>query len=272
VEFLELVHAFSPGKLLSAAVRVHSFSENLPTKANAHFKPNDYAETIREAEFIKGQAEKFDLDVGLAGIERVLQVLALAKSNTLPGHLTLNGIECDLLQSACLTAFAGIRDGLVKRLAIAIEPAKTKYYLQPEPLFGPEVDSTFPGLVAEDISEAGKCLALDRGTACVFHLSRAMEAVVQKLGAKLAVTLTDKNNVDLDWGVIIANMRLKVEAMPKGPLRDEWSEHLSLLAHVKQAWRHPTMHPKQTYTPEEAGAVFDAVKSFMRHLAGLICG
>jgi hypothetical protein len=267
-----LGHEFSPGKLLAAVVRIHSFSTNLPTNGNAHLRANDHSETLEDAEFVRLQAQKFDLEVGLAGIERVIQVLKLARPSGLPGHVTLSGIECELLQTACLTTFAAIRDGLINRLAVAIEPVKVKYFSQPEPLFGPEANSAFPGLVAEDISEAGKCLALDRGTACVFHLTRAMEAVVQRLGAKLGVTLIDKNNVDLDWGVIVANMKVNVEAMPKGPAKDKWSEALTLLVHVKQAWRHPTMHPKRHYTPEEAASIFDAVRSFMRHLAGLIAG
>jgi hypothetical protein len=52
--------------------------------------------------------------------------------------------------------------------------------------------------------------------------------------------------------------------------RDAWSESHSHLYHVKQAWRNGTMHPKKTYTQEEAEAVFAAVRVFMRHLAKLL--
>jgi hypothetical protein len=43
-----------------------------------------------------------------------------------------------------------------------------------------------------------------------------------------------------------------------------------VLAHlhaVKVAWRNPTMHIVNQYTPEQAEEVFNAVRGFMRHLA-----
>jgi hypothetical protein len=60
--------------------------------------------------------------------------------------------------------------------------------------------------------------------------------------------VVDKNNVDLEWGKILSNMSPPIEAMPKGNEKKEWSAAFTLLMHVKQAWRNPTMHPKQTYT------------------------
>ena len=41
---------------------------------------------------------------------------------------------------------------------------------QREKLFGKDVESAFPSVIS-DFEEAGKCLALARATACVFHLS-----------------------------------------------------------------------------------------------------
>jgi hypothetical protein len=39
---------------------------------------------------------------------------------------------------------------------------------------------------------------------------------------------------------------------------------------VKLAWRNEVMHPKQTYTEEEAVALGTAVKAFMTDLLGVI--
>ena len=58
--------------------------------------------------------------------------------------------------------------------------------------------------------------------------------------------------------------------MPRGPEKDKWSEALTLLVHVKQAWRNPTMHPKRTYTQAEADDIFRATRSFMQNLADLV--
>jgi hypothetical protein len=117
----------------------------------------------------------------------------------------------------------------------------------------------------EDLDEACNCLALARATACVFHLMRAMEEAVKILGTKLGVT-----NVEKEWGKILSDIGAKIEAMPKGQSRDEWSACHVNLYHVKQAWRNSTMHPKETYTTEQAKEVLDAVFAFLKQLATLV--
>jgi hypothetical protein len=39
---------------------------------------------------------------------------------------------------------------------------------------------------------------------------------------------------------------------------------------VKLAWRNEVMHPKVTYTSEEARRVLDAVKAFIEDLAAIV--
>jgi hypothetical protein len=141
------------------------------------------------------------------------------------------------------------------------------YYSQSDPLFGAEVEDRFNA--SEDISEAGKCLALGRSTASVFHLMRAMEVAVSEIGKVLNVTVVDKDNVNLEWGKILGNIRDPIEKMPKGDRKNEWSHAFTLLLHAKTAWRNPTMHPKQTYTTEQAKEIFACCQSFMKALAEL---
>ncbi|MEA2758581.1 MAG: hypothetical protein QOH65_1194 [Methylobacteriaceae bacterium] len=138
-------------------------------------------------------------------------------------------------------------------------------YIEPkEPLFGTDVDNHFSAL-AEDIAEAGKCIALARYTAAVFHLMRTMEGAVQMLSQNLGIA-----NPSREWGKLLSDIRPKIEAMEKGELRNAWSENFTLLYHVKQAWRNDTMHPKQTYTGDQATELFAAVRSFMRDLCPLV--
>ena len=68
-----------------------------------------------------------------------------------------------------------------------------KYYQQPK-LFGDDVFNNFPS-ANEDIEEAGTCLALERATACVLHLNRALEVSLNVLAN--AALGTGKRN---DWG------------------------------------------------------------------------
>jgi hypothetical protein len=94
---------------------------------------------------------------------------------------------------------------------------------------------------------------------------RAMEAAVQRLSAELGI-----RNINREWGKLLSDIGGKIENMPKGEKRDDWSQVHANLYHVKQAWRNDTMHPKATYTEEEAREVFEAMKAFMRKLASLL--
>jgi hypothetical protein len=122
-----------------------------------------------------------------------------------------------------------------------------------------------------DIEEAGKSLAFDRATACVFHLMRVMECGLRKLGESL-------NNPELDprrnpnWERILGKCddELKKTTQDRSP---EWrtddlffSTATANLRAVKDAWRNPSLHVERDYTPEEAEEVWNAVRAFVRHL------
>ncbi len=162
-----------------------------------------------------------------------------------------------------------IEQELQDRAIYFLPPGEADLYNSGIKAFDREIVDRF-GDLSTDLGEAVYCLSLSRTTASVFHLMRAMEGAVQEIGAKLGVTVIDKNNVDLEWGKIIANVKTAVEAMPKGDARDEWSEIVTLLYHVKQCWRNSTMHPKQTYLPTEADEVFRSVRGFLRRLVRLV--
>lgn len=142
-------------------------------------------------------------------------------------------------------------------------------------LFNIETDKwakTFKKLpsAVEDIEEASKCLALGRNTAAMFHLMRAMEISVKRAGRKLGIS-----NVDRDWGKILSDVGTKISEMPKSAppekrKRNKWSLAHANLYHVKEAWRNETMHPKQTYTEEQATEAYRAVCAFMNQLAALV--
>ena len=163
-----------------------------------------------------------------------------------------------------LELYNRLHDDLEARVFISIPAELTPLYQQDECAFGRNVADAFP-LAIEDIGEASKCLALGRSTAAVFHLMRAMECAVQRLSTKLEI-----QNVDREWGKLLSDIAKAIEAMPKGADRNKWSESHTHLYHVKQAWRNDTMHPKQTYTFEEAKAIFEAVKAFMNDLSALV--
>ena len=95
---------------------------------------------------------------------------------------------------------------------------------------------------------------------------RVMEAGVQRLGKKLGISLANEKN----WQNILDEVNKAVKALPSKTTRQKnicaiYSEAAAYLFNVKQAWRNPTMHPKKTYTEEQAGGIINSVKTFMNH-------
>jgi hypothetical protein len=196
------------------------------------------------------------------GLGRVHQ--QLTRIDSLISSDVINPIELRRL----LGDLAGrIIDELETLLFLQVPFSRASYYEQQKPLFGSEVIAKFPRMT-EDISEAGKCFALGRYTASVFHLMRIMEVGVQEFGNKIGVVLAK----ELNWQKILNEINKPIKAMgeKKDPLAKVYAEVAAHLYNVKLAWRNEVMHPKETYMEEEAEDIFRNVKTFMSDLAQLI--
>jgi hypothetical protein len=153
---------------------------------------------------------------------------------------------------------------------LAIEAGKRRFFADPN-LFGEQVAKAFPSTIV-DIEEAGKCLALDRNTACVFHLMRVMESGLNALGASIGDPKLDPNT-NPTWERFLARGRVELEKNPAAR-SPEWqakgdffADALANLRAVRTAWRNPAMHVRGAYDEEKALDIFHAVRGFMRHLA-----
>jgi hypothetical protein len=240
-----------------------------------HSLPLDqYKLMVHYTEIVRRECEKFGLIATLASAKTLTDVLKKAtKGDTHPAFGEL--MDFSLVSAAEFANYSTqirtrIPDELSSIRFVEVARNKIAYWEYSSSPFGDKVRDTFGSSADEEIVEAGKCLAVDRTTACVFHLMRAMEIVVTRLGSKLQVTLIDKNNIGLVWGKIVGNMNDKIDSMPKGPEQNKWSESVSLLRHVGKSWRNDTMHQKKTYTESEAQDVYNAVKAFMIDLSDLV--
>ena len=165
-------------------------------------------------------------------------------------------------------------DELETRLLFHVPWEIACYYTEPLNQMGAEVLKMFPDIV-HDLEEAGKSLALDRSTACVFHLMRIMEAGLRHLcteAQSFGISIPDpaSNRSWAGWLDPIEKEIRKDRNVKSGdwnaiePLYAQVCAHLRT---VSTAWRNPTMHVGQKYTPEESRDIFNATKSFMIHLA-----
>jgi hypothetical protein len=150
---------------------------------------------------------------------------------------------------------------------LGVEKDRAHLYLAHDPLFGADVAQNFPSS-ALDIAEAGKCLALNRPTACVFHLMRVMEIGLRAIGAALGIPYAPS------WESYITQINNKVKEKHKEKTvdwkRDEsfFKDAAARLETVKLAWRNPVVHVRASaYTDREAQEIYDSVKMYMRHLA-----
>ena len=91
-----------------------------------------------------------------------------------------------------------------------------------------------------------------------------MELAVERLALRIGVP---KRRL---WQEYIDGMNKKIKTMPRHtqPQRDKialLSAATNYLFNFKEAWRNPTMHPKRTYTLEQAEEVLNCASSFLRH-------
>lgn len=158
-----------------------------------------------------------------------------------------------------------IRWEMEDKLFMYIPPDRAERYDEPE-LLGTAVSAKFPA-IQYDIVEAGNCFACGRSTATVFHLMRIMEVGLQAFGTKLGVPLVDEKV----WQVILDGINAAIKKLPpKDAATVELSQMAANLYSVKLAWRNEVMHPKETYTLEEADNLIRQVKIFMEQLVKVV--
>lgn len=151
-------------------------------------------------------------------------------------------------------------------------PAERKpYYEQKVPLFGLEVDAAFPSATF-DISAAGRCLALDEWTACVFHLMRVLEIGLRDLARW--VGLPESSMEFENWKTIIDQIEKQIRNLEQAPKGQEKSEKLQFYSEAasnfrlfKDAWRNHVSHSRAHYDERDAVTVYNSVQAFMQSLA-----
>jgi hypothetical protein len=216
-------------------------------------KEESYKDMFEHLANLKSSCDDLSANLTVVAIDRFIESIAGSK------------VTFQKLDQFLKNIRERLTDELEEAKLFALDKEYQDYYYGTYFFLDDSVLQKFSSPLEEDLDEAAKCLALARGTACVFHLMRAMEEAVKVLGTKLGI-----QNVEKEWGKILSDIGAKIEVMPKGQVRDEWSACHVNLYHVKQAWRNATMHPKETYTVEQAKEVTDAVHTFLRQLATLV--
>lgn len=150
---------------------------------------------------------------------------------------------------------------------LVLDSRHAEFFNMAEP-FGPSVGNSFPSATF-DISEAAKCRAVARWTACVMHLMRVLETGLGALASHYGVAM------DRNWNKALNDIEAKTREVSRrthGEETEQWAaEAATHLRFVKNAWRNFAMHSRQVYDEESAVEIFDNSRAFMQHLSERLC-
>ena len=219
---------------------------------------------------------EMDLPVSALSAADLLAFLDRHRATSPPEHLQVPAHEVHGMASLARDIGANVRRELSARILLTLPFSVTKYYAPKEPPFGADIATAFAS-AAFEIDEAGKCFALNRHTAAVFHLMRVLEIGIT--AARKSLQIPDPiKPAERNWAVILRKFKeefdrrntQKPPQWAKPENADFFAEIHASLDAVKNVWRNATMHVEKTYTEEEAEHVMSAVRGFMKKLASHI--
>jgi len=224
--------------------------------------PYEHARLKEAMAGLKEELEKFDLDAALDQIE-------INKSLRDPEKALdrFASFVCEEI-TALLNAMVG---QLGRRYYIPIPREIADFYEKPESKF-PLSMVMFPSC-AEDIREAGRCFALERYTACVFHAMGILQVGLYALANECNVKFPFKIEL-ADWENVIAGIEKyikKMHELPKSDQKDADLKFYSSLAtqfrYFKNAWRNHVAHLRDEYDKDQAHSILIHVRDFMEQAA-----
>ena len=231
----------------------------------AVLRPVDFDELLQQWQELEIECTKMEMKLTADGIRQAITHFRKFRPQVTYGMVTIRTGELYRL-------FIGeFREQRFFRLL----PGRVNYYSLPEAedglasSFGQNVANKFPDAVY-DIREAGRCLALERDTACVLHLMRVLEIGLHHLADRFDVSFERSN-----WNKIIDQIESAIRqismASTKPPNWKEDEERFAGIAkefrYFKDAWRNNANHGRSRYDFEEAEVIYRHVRLFMGELA-----
>jgi hypothetical protein len=163
--------------------------------------------------------------------------------------------------------YSRVIDELASRYFLMLKTENVSAYA--EPLGGWDIPIRAFHSIQDEITEAQKCYALERSTACVFHLMRALEVPLKVLSTELGIVKHSPT-----WEAYLSVMEKAIatkfpeKTKAHGEKRAYFTALEGQLRAIKTAWRNPTMHEiAKLYTSEMANELLVLVRGFMREAA-----
>jgi hypothetical protein len=133
-------------------------------------------------------------------------------------------------------------------------------------LFASGVYDALPRIARYDFKECGMCLALDRYTACAFHILRGTEDVLKLYCGRI---LGKEPTANATWGSFL---KLITTAVTKKCIKPNPPEELLLnLESLRKYYRNKTQHPTMIYSCDDVqdllGLCIKTVNEIMKDLS-----
>jgi hypothetical protein len=183
-------------------------------------------------------------------------------------------LRCGVLYASLRAILNGVEKNVEERRFLILSQDEAEYYANVN-IFGESFNKVYPFGATRDAVEAGSCYAAGLYTACVFHCMRVAEYALRKLASNrmLRIKLTHKRKPCpieyAQWQQVIDAIRskiTKIRSRPLGPQRERDLQFLSSAAdqcdYMKEIWRNPISHTRQSYRKPEALSVMNRVKEF----------
>ncbi len=276
-----IMEILDAGSIVRAIASLSNYARGIPDnsipKNVSQVLPAHNLEHLQEhTKLLCGELTRLGLGMSLSCATAIRDILATTSPCPAPNGMSgewviLSPHKSGELKHSCGELARRLPDELGMRVALAVPLNKSEFYRQAEPPFGKQVEIKFSSLI-DEISEAAKCYALGRATACAFHSIRCLEAGVGAMSRCLGIPDPTKAS-DRNWGRMLSKIKDAIDA--KWPSNSDrltgdgefFDSAYAALAAMQNPYRNATMHLDQKYTEEEAKHVLDMVKGFMSKLA-----
>lgn len=264
-----------PGRVVTLLDLLRFYAENYVRVAHcvsqisAALVPNDLSPQGKDdlvisalglLDGIKPQCVEMGLDVSVKQIERINEIWNLYHDKAL-----IAPMNEELLRR--------IGDELRSRVLFCLRPSVQEYFTEPRKEWSDCV-SRWPETI-DNVEEMGKCFALSRYAAAVFHSLLIVETGIVELGMFIGVTDPKKG-----WDATTKKLKVLIDG-GRNNLPANLSGHFAFLEQVnacieamKHAWRNKVNHVdgklivmNPSFTPDIAEEIMIASRGFMRRLA-----
>lgn len=268
------METFDAGKLFIFVTGLSNLAHNHTEWKGLAILAENYQSIKNNIDFVCSELERMDLKFSLDSARQLHTIIhneATARTTEpLPtgDWMVFPPLAAGRYRHASTELVNRFRVELSTKMVMILPSNKVGYFDGSEDTFPTAVRDSFSS-AEYDMDEAGKCFALSRYTASVFHAMRVLEVGLHTLGADLGLSVAP------NWGSAIKNIENEIKSpnikirFPNWKTDDEpfYSEAATHFRMVKNAWRNHTMHGNDHYDAERARDILSSVSSFMRHLA-----